>query len=122
MIKEYKVCSKNSQVNGQPGRYYDWSKFCWNDKEIYIEKCHVKDCDHKHEYKAYPAFVDGDDKNCHYLHVPYNWTEDCTVFRVYPNDCMWVNKIFRGRKVIKQTAIKKDDGWYWQLELEDKKC
>jgi len=59
-------------------------------------------------------------KDNQYLHVPYNWVEDATIYRVRPNDFMASGHIYRGYKVIRTKAVKKEDGWYWQLELEDK--
>jgi hypothetical protein len=55
--------------------------------------------------------------NCQYLHVPYDWNEQGTIYRVRPNDSMHAEKIYRGHLIKKQTAIKKDDGWYWRLEF-----
>lgn len=119
-IKEYKVSKHNSTVCGYPGRDFDWSKFCWDGLEIYIDDCHHKGHP-KEEMKAPLPFVDScgffipDD--CQYLHVPYLWSEQCTIYRVRPNESMYAGEIYRGHKIIKQRAIKKDDGWYWQLEF-----
>jgi hypothetical protein len=117
MIKEYKVSKHNSTVNGDRGSLYDWSKFCWDGSAVYIEHCSSPNCKHIHKWKAHIPYVDGEE-TCQYLHVPYDWENDCTVFRIYPNDNMWAGQVYRGKKVISQKAIKKDDGWYWQLELE----
>ena len=117
MIKDYKISKHNSTVNGDRGNLYDWSKFCWDGSAVHIEPCSSPNCKHVHKWKAHVPYVDGGE-TCQYLHVPYDWVKDCTVFRIYPNDNMWVGKIYRGKKVISQKAIKKNDGWYWRLELE----
>ena len=33
------------------------------------------------------------------------------------NETLYVGEIYRGRKVASLKAIKRDDGWYWQLEF-----
>ena len=113
----YKVDSRNSTVCGYPGRDFDWSKFCWDGSAIYIDDCH-RQGHPKKEMKAPLPFVDNCliGENCQYLHVPYNWAEDCTIYRVRPNETMRAGEVYRGHFIKKQTAVKKEDGWYWVLE------
>ena len=110
-LKEYKVCSKNSTVCGYPGREFDWSKFCWDGSESF-----------RGGGKALLPWVDKFfiAPNCEYLHVPYSWSERGTVYRVRPNPSMRAGNKYRGHLVTKQTAVLKDDGWYWRLEFESK--
>jgi len=116
MIKEYKINKHNSTVCGYPGRNFDWSKFCWDGSEVY--KSRFKG---EKNIKAVEPYTDDFfiADNCQYLHVPYNFTEQCTIYRVRPNDSMCAGQIYRGHKIIRQKAIKKNGTWYWQLELED---
>ena len=53
-----------------------------------------------------------------YLHIPYNFTEVGVIYRVRPNESMRAGETYRGRLVKHAKAIKKDDGWYWQLEFD----
>ena len=120
MIREYKIGPHNSTVNGNPGRDFDWSLFCWNGSEVYLD-----DCGHpghpKEEMKAPLPFVDGsvEPGNCQYLHVPYKWAEDCKIYRIYPLDGMWTGRLYRGHRIKRQTAEKREDGWFWVLESGD---
>lgn len=114
VFKDYKVCSKNSTVCGYPGRSFDWSKFCWDGSQVWNldkifkgNKCPLPWVD---DY-----FIDD---GCQYLHVPFAWSEQSTIYRVRPNETMRGGKIYRGKLIEKQTAIKKDDGWYWRLEFK----
>lgn len=130
MFKDYKICSKNSTVCGYPGRDYDWSKFDWEEKTTYDfgDSRYDKECeDAKYRGKligiktAPKVFIDDCSvfigQGCQYLHVPYAWNEQATIYRVRPNESMYAGKIYRGRLIKKQTAIKKDDGWHWRLEF-----
>jgi len=117
MRKDYKINQHNSTVCGYPGRDFDWAKFCWDGTAVYQ--------DHftrgvVSERKAPLPFVDDGliAPNCEYLHVPYNWEENCTIYRVRPNDSMYAGEIYRGNLIKKQTAVKKEDGWYWRLFFE----
>ena len=114
MKRYYKVSKHNSTVCGYPGRDFDWSKFDWEGKEVHISifKGH-KDMTAPQPFTD-ECFIAA---NCQYLHVPYDWTEVGTIYRVRPNPTMYAGKIYRGHLVIRQTAEKKDDGWYWVLEV-----
>jgi len=116
MIREYKIDSHNSTVCGYPGREFDWSKFDWEGQSIYVSM--IKDIEDR---KAPLPWVDNGliNKDNQYLHVPYNFAEDGTIYRVRPNESMQAGKIYRGKRVKQTRAIKKDDGWYWQLEFEE---
>ena len=113
-MKKYKVTSHNSTVCGFPGRDFDWGKFCWDGSEV-CKTTIVSDRD----YKAPLPFVDDYliDDNCQYLHVPYNFAEDGTIYRVRPNESMCAGEVYRGKLIKKQTAVKEDGIWYWVLEL-----
>lgn len=79
----------------------DWSKFCWDGSQIYLDTCRHG---HIEEHKAPLPFIDGR-ANEHYpyehqyLHVPYNWREDMTIYRIYPRwkvgDRLWVRESHR---------------------------
>ena len=113
MEKEYKINKHNSTVCGYPGRDFDWSKFCWNGNEVF--KSIFKGIKNM---KAPKPFVDDCliAENCQYLHIPYDFMEHGTIYRVRPNPTMYAGEIYRGHLITKQTAIKKSDGWYWVLE------
>ena len=69
----------------------DWSKLCWDGSEVY--KFHWnKNLD----TKAPLPFVDKMILNWEYLHVPYNYTQDGTVYRLYSRyeetDWFWVKE------------------------------
>ncbi len=113
MIKRYPINEHNSTVCGYPGRNFDWTLFCWDgsqthkaiskgDKNMKAPLPHVDD-----------FFIA---ENCQYLHVPYNWTEHGTIYRVRPNESMYAGKVYRRHRIIKQCATKRPDGWYWTLE------
>lgn len=113
METAYKITSRNSTVRGYPGRNFDWSEFHWEGESVH--KAIFKGDEDR---KAFEPYVDDCliAPNCQYLHVPYKWAKDGTVYRVRPNDCMLAGEIYRGHLIVKQTAVKKDDGWYWILE------
>lgn len=117
MKREYKITKHNSTVCGYPGRDFDWSKFCWDGKASHVDRCHVQGCKHCHTYKAPLPWVDGEADHGEYLHVPYNYEDDCTIYRVRANDTMYVEATYRGQKVKSLKVVKKDDGWYWVLEF-----
>ena len=119
MIKEYKITQHNSTVCGYPGHDYDWSKFDWEGKTRHFDRCNHQGCTHSHVYQAPVAFVDGNASEYYeYLHVAYDYEQQATIFRIRPNDCMEVGKIYRGHLVKSVKAVKKSDGWYWQLQQE----
>ena len=120
MKTAYKINPRNSTVNGSPGRRYDWTKFCWDGSAIHLETCSIPGHPVE-ERKALLPYTDGLPiaPGCQYLHVPYNWAEDCTVFRVRPNDVMCAGQVYRGRMVKRQTAELRPEGWYWVLEFEE---
>ena len=129
-IKDYKVNKHNSTVNGSPGRDYDWDKFDWNqetehdfgDSRYSTDSEYVPD-ELKGQLigikKAPEVYTDGFfiAKHCQYLHVPYNYAYDATIYRVRPNDTMYTGEIYRGKLITKQEAILKEDGWYWRLHF-----
>ena len=94
----------------------DWSNFCWDGSETYdfgdtrysTSSEFVSD-ELKGQLigisKAPLPFVDnsvspeyGADHIWQYLHVPYRWSEDATIFRIYPKwevgDELWVRENF----------------------------
>jgi len=113
MILEYKISKHNSTVCGYPGRDFDWTKFDWEGKSIH--KAIFKG---DKDRKASEPYIDDGliAPNCQYLHVPYDFEKKGTVYRVRPNPSMYAGEIYRGHLIKKQTAIKKEDGWYWMLE------
>lgn len=114
MQKDYKVNKRNSTVCGQPGRDFDWTLFDWEGESI-CKAIFKNDTDRT----APKPFVDDCliAPNCEYLHVPYDFAESGTIYRVRPNHSMYAGGIYRGRLVVSQKAIKKTDGWYWRLEF-----
>ena len=91
----------------------DWSNFCWDGSETFdfgdsrysTESEYVPD-----ELKgqligirsAPLPFVDGSLEKYQYLHAPYRWADDATVFRIYPKwdvgDRLWVRETFMWAK------------------------
>lgn len=61
----------------------DWSKFCWDGREVYTETCQCPSCKYEHRIQAPQPCADGSPDE-QYLHVPYNWADDMTVYRIYP--------------------------------------
>ena len=119
MERVYKISPRNSTICGYPGRDFDWSKFCWDGKVSFVDRCHVRGCSHCHTNTAPLPWVDGKAKEYgEYLHVPYDYECACTIYRVRPNESMYAGEVYRGKLIKQQRAIKKDDGWYWQLEFE----
>jgi len=110
--REYKVSEHNSTVCGYPGRDFDWSLFDWVGGKLY--KSGWLD-----GYYSPEPWVDNGRiaHNCQYLHVAYNFEEAGVIYRVRPNECMYAGEVYRGHLIVRQQAIKKDDGWYWRLEL-----
>lgn len=115
MKTDYRVNKHNSTVLGYPGREFDWSKFDWEGKSI-----HKGIFKGEEDRKAPLPFADDGliAPNCQYLHVPYKWAEEGTIYRVRPNRSMYAGEVYRGHKIIRQTAIKKSGIWYWRLKFE----
>ena len=107
----FPVTAETSTVNGYPGQQTDWTKFCWDGSEK-----------NKFEGKMLKAplplvdgFLIGD--GCEYLHVPYNFAEDGTISRVRPRKSLRARRMYHGRLILQQRAVKRDEGWYWEIEL-----
>jgi len=114
MIKRYKINKSNSTVCGYPGRNFDWSKFCWDRKEVFKSIfMGIKDMN------APNPFVDDYliAENCQYLHIPYDFEKQGTIYRVRPNPTMYAGEIYRGKLIKKQTAVKRKSVWYWVLDF-----
>jgi hypothetical protein len=78
----------------------DWSNFCWDGSQIYLDTCQHG---HTEKRQAPLPWVDGKANEYYpyehqYLHVPYRWEEDMTVYRIYPKwdvgDRLWVRETF----------------------------
>jgi hypothetical protein len=86
------ITPHNSEVG--EGRV-DWSKFCWDGSAIYKEELTSGIIV---EHRAPLPFVDHSVTNWDYLHIPYDWAEDMSIFRVYPRweagDRLWVKEVF----------------------------
>jgi len=130
MRKYYEVNQHNSTVNGSPGRDYDWAKFVWNQEQ----KHDFGDMRYSAESPFVPDYLKGKRigskkapkpcvdgcliaPNCQYLHVPYDFGEQGTIYRVRPNESMYAGKKYRGKQIIKQTAVKRKGKWYWCLQF-----
>jgi len=93
------VTSKTSDI-GEGG---DWRKLCWDGSAIHTFPELGNYTPIKKQEKAPLPFVDDgfwekDHSAPMYLHVPYNWGEDMTVYRVYcrydVGDRLWVRETF----------------------------
>jgi len=91
-----RVLTPHSSIVGE-GKV-DWSKFCWDGGQIYLDTCKHG---HTEKHQAPLPFVDGRANEYYpyehqYVHIPYNWTEDMTIFRIYPRwevgDRLWVRE------------------------------
>jgi len=113
MFKRYKIDKHNSTVCGYPGRDFDWSKFDWEGKTW--RRAIFKG---EKDRRAPLPFTDDGliAPDCQYLHVPYDWGEQGTIYRVRPNDSMYAGEIYRGQKIKRQRAVKVKGIWYWELE------
>jgi len=86
MIKEYKVNPHNSTVLGYPGKDLIGPKFDWEQKTTHSESL-MRMLSRQGitiERRAPAVFIDDGliGKDNQYLHVPYNWVEDATIYRV----------------------------------------
>ena len=117
-IHLYEVSPRNSTVNGYPGRRFDWTKFCWDGTAV-----HRRPSDNPwrpiEEIKAPLPYTDNYliKARCQYLHVPYDWAENCMIYRVRPNDSMWSGAVYRGHLINEQGVALRAGHWYWQLDL-----
>lgn len=113
---------------GYPARDFDWSKLDWDQQTSYDfgDMRYSKDSefvskDKRGELigiqKAPKVYKDHGfiEPNCEYLHVPYDYNQAGTIYRLRPNESMRAGNIYRGHKIVRQQAIKKEDGWYWRL-------
>ena len=115
---DYKLIPRNSTVNGYPGSSVDWNLFDWKGGQKY-DNTHWR----KGTPDVYPSpkpYVDDFliEAGNEYLHVPYNWADDLTIYRVRPSDSMLAGQTYRGRKVKGVKAVEKAGGWYWRVEYE----
>ena len=119
MIVDLKIDAGNSTVNDDDAGFFDWGRFCWDGSEQAIEKCPL--CDHQHILSAPEPYADSGliAKNCEYIHVPYQWADLRCVYRIWPINKLYAGKKYEGKRIIRQSVIKKDDGWYWRLELKE---
>jgi hypothetical protein len=76
----------------------DWNDLCWDGSEIYKDTCQHG---HTETQNAPLPFADGKANKFYpyehqYLHVPYKWAEQSTIYRIYPNwevgDKLWVRE------------------------------
>ena len=78
-----------TKVNSEMGPKGDWTKLCWDGSEIAHDEGFADLKFIKIDRPAPQPWKDGfpdtntGEKNYQYLHVPYNWAEDETVYRVY---------------------------------------
>ena len=108
MKKRYEINKHNSTVCGYPGRGFDWTLFDWNGETL-----------HEGIGASLPWVDDGlIGKGSQYLHVPYEWTNLGTIYRVRPNESMRAGETYRGHKVIRQRAVQDGGKWYWELEFD----
>jgi hypothetical protein len=114
LIKEYKVAPDNSTVCGYPSKYFDWGKFDWKGETYHSQDLQklFRGLKVNIDSKAPKPWIDHSSQLYYdYLHVPYEWAEHGTIYRVRPKYKAG-NK--RGKRIItKVQAIEKLDGWYW---------
>jgi len=83
------ITPKNSAVG--VGKV-DWTKFCWDGSQVYKDTCQHG---HTDLHQAPLPWADGSSIE-QYLHVPYAWEDDMTIYRVYPKyevgDRLWVKE------------------------------
>ena len=117
--RAYRITALNSTVNGSPGRHFDWALFCWDGSAIHVERCFIPEHPVR-EVRAPLPFKDGYliAQHCQYLHVPYRWEEDQTIYRIRPSDQMWAGNTYHGHYVAQQTAELLDGVWHWVLHRE----
>lgn len=77
-----RLMTKANSVIGEGG---DWANLDFYGGKVHIDKAFDFDWLEIERKEPLP-FVDGKDEIGHiqYLHVPYNWSDDETVYRVYP--------------------------------------
>ena len=128
MKRVYKITSHNSEVLGYPGREFDWTKFDWKQETEHDNGCLRYSCDSEFIpkklrgkligiKKAPKPWVDDGliEPNCQYLHVPFDWAGDGTIYRVRPNYSMRAGNKYRGHLVTQQTAELINGEWCWCL-------
>jgi len=91
----------------------DWSKFCWDGSQVYLDTCHHG---HTEKHKAPLPYINGRaierfPYDQQYLHVPYLWVEQMTIYRIYPRwqvgDRLWVKETWfnwQGKPLYKATV------------------
>lgn len=104
-----RVVSKNNSVIGEGG---DWSKLDFKHERTFV--------DH-----GFPDIKTGE-KNYQYLHVPYDWQEDETIYRVYSKfevgQRLWVKETFyipspNHKPVYKATTGEFGHLWKWKPSI-----
>jgi len=111
-VKKYQIAKHNSTACGYPGLDFDWGKFCWDGSEVCVSIFKgVKDIEAPRPFVDDCLIAD----NCQYLHVPYDFKEHGTIYRVRPNPTMYAGEVYRGKLIKKQTAENIDGVWYWVL-------
>ena len=112
MKKLYAVSASNSTVNGDPGKHYDWNKFSW------MEVKHRNILRAGPEYYTAKPFVDGNATQYYeYIHVPWDFQDNGTIFRVRPH--FQVGQKRWGKIVTAVHAVEKQHVWYWEITLEN---
>ena len=88
-----------TKANSKIGERGDWANLCWDGSAIYHDIPVELRLQHLVTDKKAPLpFVDPGfgDHTYQYLHVPYRWAEDQTIYRVYPRiepgDRLWVRE------------------------------
>lgn len=116
MIKRYPITAKNSTVCGYPGRQFDWSKFDWKGETLAPRELARGITT---ERRAPFPWVDGSSLSYYeYLHVPYEWSEHMTIYRVRPSSFEAGKK--RYGKLIKSVKAEVVNGQgFWVLETEE---
>ena len=112
-VRRYRIGPRNSTVNGRPGREFDWTLACWDGSAVYTWASRKGD-------RAPRPYVDDFliASHCQYLHVPWNYAAQGTIYRVRPNESMQAGHTYQSLRVVEQRAVKLADGWYWELRGE----
>ncbi len=115
MIREYLIKSSNSTVCGCPGQNFDWSKFDWEGKTE-SRRSLTKHQGITEGRRSPKPWVDGNATEFYeYLHVPCDWAEHMTIYRVRPH--FEVGTKYRGKMVTCVKAVEHDGTWFWQVEF-----
>lgn len=121
-----RVVTPKTSVIGEGG---DWSKLCWDGSTVHIFPSLTGYTPIKKQEKAPLPFVDDgfwekDHSSPMYLHVPYNWADDMTIYRVYcrydVGDRLWVRETHHLHDEPRE--LTEEDLFTWVSYKADSEC